>query len=77
MKMFNGNDIDQNRLYVKNNCGKFIRALLERHGWSEPRDKEAKFIKTIHPDSVKELVITPGPYNEIEANDIQDKMGFN
>ena len=31
--VFNGSDIDQTRLYVKKNCGKFIRALIERHEW--------------------------------------------
>ena len=50
MKMFNGFDIEQTRLYVKNNCSTFIRALLERHGWLDPRKNEANFIDPIHND---------------------------
>ena len=65
MKSFNGTDIDQTILYVKNNCGKFIIAILERNGWSYTVKKESKLIEPIHPESAKELIITPGTSNEI------------
>ena len=74
--MFNGADTDHTRLHTKNNCGTFIRPVLERNGWSDPGKKEEKFIETIHPDSVNELEIIPGPSNETDTKDIQDKMGF-
>ena len=76
MKRFNGADIDQTILFVKHHCGTFVRALLERHIWSYPGKKEAKFVETIHYELVKELETTPGPSNEAGANDIKDKMVF-
>ena len=53
MKRFNGDDIYQTRLCAKNNCGGFIRAVIESCGWSNPVKKEAKFIEPIHLDSSK------------------------
>ena len=35
-----------------------------------------KSIEHIHPDEVKELEITSGPYNKTEAKDIQDTLVF-
>ena len=74
--MFNGADFDRTRLYVQKYCGTFIIAVLEGHGLSETWDKDENMIGIIHTDSVKELEITPGPSNETEAKDIQDKTGF-
>ena len=57
-KRFNGADIDHTRLYVKKNCGGFIRSVLDSHEFSDTGNKEEKFIESVHPDSVKELEIT-------------------
>ena len=77
MKRFNGADIDQTRLYVKNHCGTFIISKLDKHGLSYPGNKGENFIEPIYPDSVMELEITPGPYTEVEWKEFQDKMVFN
>ena len=76
MKRFNGTDIDQTILYVKHHCGKFVRAVLERHIWSYPGKKEAEFVESIHHDSAKELKTTLVPSNDSEAYYTQDKTGF-
>ena len=44
--------------------GNLYEWYLKRHGCSEPVKKGVKFIEPIHPGSVKEVEITPGPSNE-------------
>ena len=55
MKRFNGADIYQTRLYVKNSFEELIRAVLKRHECSEPGNKGPTFIEPIHTYSFKEL----------------------
>ena len=50
MKRFNGSDIYQTIVYVKNHRRTFIRPVIESHVWSDPGKKEANIVEPIHPD---------------------------
>ena len=46
------------------------------YGQLDPVKKQEMFIEPINNDSFKELEITPGLSNEIQANNTHDRIGF-
>ena len=53
MEMFNGMGIDPNVLYSKNFFVTYIKAFIERYGWSDPGKKEANIIRLLHLNNIK------------------------
>ena len=53
MTRFNGMDIYHTKLYVNNNCGTYLKLVLDIHGCNYPGKKEPKLVKNAYADNVK------------------------
>ena len=76
MTRFNGANYVQSRYYIEMHCMSYIDKILNGHGCNTPGKDDSKPIKTLHPDSIKELEMTSGPTALEDKAILEKEAGF-
>eukprot|EP00957_Ditylum_brightwellii_P212240 15367126-Ditylum_brightwellii.AAC.1 len=71
LKYYNGIDYEHTCDYIQMHTKTYLTKILKNHGWECGSKEEDKIIKSIHPDSIKELETTTGPLSEAESNPLK------